>query len=689
MEEQPKKPANSESLRENKFSGRGTGVVRPQKTSGLGAVIFFLIASPLLALALTLGTWENVHRSLEKTGNRIVFRVLLRQGVPVEGAEALARELSASKATWRSAQVVSPSENFAIAPSLAKWAASHEAIVQRLSFSVVLIPARPLQYPLQEVDAAESLRKRAEVAEVFCDREGVLALAAEHAAWKTVFAALAAALAALTLVGAGAARLAVTRALRPDQTHPEEPRATPQLGRLSPAARLAASGSGLAVLLVLAATCVLLRTATQLRICFLSPPQDLFVVIAGAACGVWATRAPRSRNRSSRIPLALILACLLSPGAQSAPDTRPPNAEIQPADAPPPVQVPETPSPAPPARIRQDQDAAGGLESLNSRIAERERRLRRLADWLELPQAERESVLKGRTLNRARVDLARRKLEQLASILAREEQTLLDLVQSANDVPFSSLSRSSPDISAHTRDALTQQMVFQAARESLRLREGTLEETHRAEAVCAQLEEAENRLETWERFAELSQKDLLEEKSRLEEEWAELKRQRAELLGETETAGGAGTDGPPDALSGERKPSSGLSTQRSALSAQHSALSAQRSARVHYVFLPQGTEVHAVEGGKVLFAAEFMGLGKTVVLAHGKELSTVYGFMDRLFVEAGQNVRTGQRLGTAGYLKGNEQSGIRFEVRRNGALARLEDLRGITAANLESRLKGK
>jgi murein DD-endopeptidase MepM/ murein hydrolase activator NlpD len=190
-----------------------------------------------------------------------------------------------------------------------------------------------------------------------------------------------------------------------------------------------------------------------------------------------------------------------------------------------------------------------------------------------------------------------------------------------------------------------------------------------------QLEEVENRLETWERYAELSQKDLLEEKSRLEEEWAELKRHRAELLGETETAGSAGTDGPPDTLSEEKKPSS--------------ALSAQRSARVHYVFLPQGTEVHAVEGGKVLFAAEFMGLGNTVVLAHGKELSTVYGFMDRLFVEAGQNVRTGQRLGTAGYLKGNEQTGIRFEVRRNGALARLEDLRGMTAANLESRLKGK
>jgi len=683
MEEQEKKPANSDSPLENVSCRRGIGAVRPEGNAGLGTLVFFLIAFPLLALALTLGTWENVHRSLEKTGNRIVFRVLLRQGVPVEGVEALGRELSASKAAWRSAQVVSPSENFAIAPSLAKWAASHEAIVQRLSFSIVLIPAHPLQNPVQALDAAESLRKRAEVAEVFCDREGVLALAAEHAAWRTVFAALAAVLAALTLAGAGAARLAVTRAaLRPDQPHPEELGATPQVGRVSPAARIAASGSGLAVLLVLAATCVLLRTATQLRIFFLSPPQDLFVVIAGAACGGWATRAPHSRIRSSRIPFAVVFACLLSPGAQSAPGTRPPNAEIRLADAPAPVQVPEKPSPEPPARIRQDQDSAGGLESLNSRIAERERRLCCLADWLELPEAERESVLKGHTLNRARLDLARRKLEQLARILAREEQTLLDLVQSANDVPFSSLSRSSPDIDAHTRDALTQQMVSQVARESLRLREGTLEETHRAEATCAQLEEAENRLETWERYAELSQKDLLEEKSRLEEEWAELKRQRAELLGETETAGGAGTHGLPDTLAEEKKPSSALSTQRSALSNQHSA-------RVHYVFLPQGTEVHAVEGGKVLFAAEFMGLGKTVVLAHGKELSTVYGFMDRLFVEAGQNVRAGQRLGTAGYLKGNEQTGIRFEVRRNGALARLEDLRGMTAANLESRLKGK
>ena len=688
MEEQEKKPANSDSPLENVSCRRGIGAVRPEGNAGLGTLVFFLIAFPLLALALTLGTWENVHRSLEKTGNRIVFRVLLRQGVPVEGVEALGRELSASKAAWRSAQVVSPSENFAIAPSLAKWAASHEAIVQRLSFSIVLIPAHPLQNPVQALDAAESLRKRAEVAEVFCDREGVLALAAEHAAWRTVFAALAAVLAALTLAGAGAARLAVTRAaLRPDQPHPEELGATPQVGRVSPAARIAASGSGLAVLLVLAATCVLLRTATQLRIFFLSPPQDLFVVIAGAACGGWATRAPHSRIRSSRIPFAVVFACLLSPGAQSAPGTRPPNAEIRLADAPAPVQVPEKPSPEPPARIRQDQDSAGGLESLNSRIAERERRLRCLTDWLELPAAERESVLKGHTLNRARLDLARRKLEQLARILAREEQTLLDLVQSANDVPFSSLSRSSPDIDAHTRDALTQQMVSQVARESLRLREGTLEETHRAEATCAQLEEAENRLETWERYAELSQKDLLEEKSRLEEEWAELKRQRAELLGETETAGGAGTDGGLTDL-----PADGKTTRESQpLSGKASAPKdrGEKQRRVHYVFLPQGTEVHAVEGGKVLFAAEFMGLGKTVVLAHGKELSTVYGFMDRLFVEAGQNVRAGQRLGTAGYLKGNEQTGIRFEVRRNGALARLEDLRGMTAANLESRLKGK
>ena len=53
------------------------------------------------------------------------------------------------------------------------------------------------------------------------------------------------------------------------------------------------------------------------------------------------------------------------------------------------------------------------------------------------------------------------------------------------------------------------------------------------------------------------------------------------------------------------------------------------------------------------------------------------------------HVRAGQRLGTAGVLRDHQRTGVRFEVRRNGALAKLEDLRGVTAANLERFIRGK
>ncbi|MCY3884600.1 MAG: peptidoglycan DD-metalloendopeptidase family protein [Gammaproteobacteria bacterium] len=79
-----------------------------------------------------------------------------------------------------------------------------------------------------------------------------------------------------------------------------------------------------------------------------------------------------------------------------------------------------------------------------------------------------------------------------------------------------------------------------------------------------------------------------------------------------------------------------------------------------------GTDIVAVAPGKVVFANWLMGFGMMLILDHGDEVLTVYGYCDTLFARVGQYVEAGEHIATVGQSGGQTTPGLYFEVRSNG-----------------------
>jgi septal ring factor EnvC (AmiA/AmiB activator) len=75
--------------------------------------------------------------------------------------------------------------------------------------------------------------------------------------------------------------------------------------------------------------------------------------------------------------------------------------------------------------------------------------------------------------------------------------------------------------------------------------------------------------------------------------------------------------------------------------------------------------VTAIHEGSVVFADFFQGYGLMVVVDHGSKHHSLYAHLAEVRVQAGQRVRAGQEIGTAGD-SGLEGSGLYFEMRYQG-----------------------
>ncbi len=80
---------------------------------------------------------------------------------------------------------------------------------------------------------------------------------------------------------------------------------------------------------------------------------------------------------------------------------------------------------------------------------------------------------------------------------------------------------------------------------------------------------------------------------------------------------------------------------------------------------PPGQEINAVFDGTVVFADHMQGLGNVAIVDHGEGYMSLYGMTDFLVVQTGQQVLTGETVGTTGSTIGIDASGLYFEVRHN------------------------
>ena len=81
---------------------------------------------------------------------------------------------------------------------------------------------------------------------------------------------------------------------------------------------------------------------------------------------------------------------------------------------------------------------------------------------------------------------------------------------------------------------------------------------------------------------------------------------------------------------------------------------------------PTGTPVRSVGDAVVEFAGVQNGYGKTVVLRHTNDRTTLYAHLSRIDVKAGQRIEQGQRLGAVGSTGWSTGSHLHFEFRVKG-----------------------
>lgn len=79
-----------------------------------------------------------------------------------------------------------------------------------------------------------------------------------------------------------------------------------------------------------------------------------------------------------------------------------------------------------------------------------------------------------------------------------------------------------------------------------------------------------------------------------------------------------------------------------------------------------GSQVHAVHGGRVVFADWLRGAGLLVILDHGNGYLSLYGHNQSLLKDAGQIVEAGEAIATVGTSGGQNTPALYFAIRQQG-----------------------
>lgn len=80
----------------------------------------------------------------------------------------------------------------------------------------------------------------------------------------------------------------------------------------------------------------------------------------------------------------------------------------------------------------------------------------------------------------------------------------------------------------------------------------------------------------------------------------------------------------------------------------------------------QDAGVHAVSGGKVIFAEWFKGFGQLVIVNHGSGYHTLYGNLSEIFSRVGDIIKVRQMIGKVGMSGIFNNPGLYFEIRYKG-----------------------
>jgi septal ring factor EnvC (AmiA/AmiB activator) len=85
-----------------------------------------------------------------------------------------------------------------------------------------------------------------------------------------------------------------------------------------------------------------------------------------------------------------------------------------------------------------------------------------------------------------------------------------------------------------------------------------------------------------------------------------------------------------------------------------------------FIKAPEGTDVRAIGPGRIVHAQWMRGWGNMIIVNHGGEYLSIYGFNETLLKHVGDSVKAGDVIASAGSSGGNGESGLYFELRHLG-----------------------
>lgn len=85
-----------------------------------------------------------------------------------------------------------------------------------------------------------------------------------------------------------------------------------------------------------------------------------------------------------------------------------------------------------------------------------------------------------------------------------------------------------------------------------------------------------------------------------------------------------------------------------------------------FIAAPEGAEVQAIHGGRVVFADWLRGFGLLLIIDHGGGYMSLYGHNQSLFKAAGDSVAQGEAVALVGSSGGQSNAGVYFGIRHQG-----------------------
>jgi septal ring factor EnvC (AmiA/AmiB activator) len=81
---------------------------------------------------------------------------------------------------------------------------------------------------------------------------------------------------------------------------------------------------------------------------------------------------------------------------------------------------------------------------------------------------------------------------------------------------------------------------------------------------------------------------------------------------------------------------------------------------------PEGTEIHSITDGKVIYADWMRGYGLLIIVDHGKGYISLYAFNQSLYKKIGDVVNSGDVIASVGLSGGHDRASLYFGIRKKG-----------------------